>query len=193
VGALISAGRELAAEPRGSYTALIMRIPIVGAGIGGLTLGIALERAGHAATIVEKRAQFKDEGAGVVLGPNVMTAVRLLDLTADIRAVGRELTGMNISDARGKVLGHSTYRVTKLPELWAPGKRVGVVPIGQGKTYAFFTIKAPPRAAPPFSMLEEFGRCWSDFGSPGAEAIAAVHDLRVLRRILTDMPGVPLA
>lgn len=250
-----------------------MRILIVGAGIGGLTLGIALERAGHAVTIVEKRAQFTDEGAGVVLGPNVMTALRLLDLTADIKAVGRALTGMNISDAHGKVLGHSSYRVTELPEpgvavhrsrlhevlrghfrgelrlgaavtrvvlgdspavvvdgqtlgcgllvgadgirspvrqamfpdfatrysgitcfrfvvdaqwtgeafeMWGPGKRVGVVPIGQGKTYAFLTVKAPPRAAPPFSTLEEFGRCWSDFGSPGAEAVAAVHDLRVL-------------
>jgi salicylate hydroxylase len=59
-----------------------MRVLIVGAGIGGLTLGIALERAGHAVTIVEKRAHFNEEGAGVVLGPNVMTAVRLLDLTA---------------------------------------------------------------------------------------------------------------
>jgi 2-polyprenyl-6-methoxyphenol hydroxylase-like FAD-dependent oxidoreductase len=250
-----------------------MRILIVGAGIGGLTLGIALERAGHAVTIVERRAHFKDEGAGVVLGPNVMTAVRLLDLTADIKAVGREVTAMNISDARGKVLGHSTYRVTNLPEpgvaihrsrlhevlrghfkgelalgatvtrvvlgdapavvvdgqtlasdllvgadgirspvrqamfpdfttrysgitcfrfvidaqwtdeafeMWGPGKRVGVVPIGQGKTYSFLAIKAPPRAAPPFSTLEEFGRCWGDFGSPGAEAIAAVRDLRTL-------------
>jgi 2-polyprenyl-6-methoxyphenol hydroxylase-like FAD-dependent oxidoreductase len=251
-----------------------MRVLIVGAGIGGLTLGIALERAGHAVKIVEKRAHFKEEGAGVVLGPNVMTALRLLDLTDDIKAVGRELTGMNISDARGKVLGHSTYRVAKLLpepgvavhrsrlhevlrghfkgelglgttvtrvvmgdapavaadgqtvacdllvgadgirspvrqtmfpdfttrysgvtcfrfvidsrwtdeafEMWGPGKRVGVVPIGQGKTYAFLAIKAPPHAPPPFSTLEEFCRCWSDFGSPGAEAIAAVHDLRTL-------------
>ncbi len=250
-----------------------MRTLIVGAGIGGLTLGIGLERAGHAVTIVEKRAHFEEEGAGVVLGPNVMTAVRLLDLTADIKAVGREVTGMNISDARGKVIGHSTYRVTKLPEpgvaihrsrlhevlrrhfkgelrlgasvtrvapgdapavvvdgqalscdllvgadgirspvrqalfpdfttrysgitcfrfvidgqwtdeafeMWGPGKRVGVVPIGQGKTYTFLVINAPPRAAPPFSTLEEFRRCWSDFASPGAEAVAAVHDLRML-------------
>jgi len=80
----------LAVEPRGSYTALIVRVLIVGAGIGGLTLGVALERAGHAVTIVEKRAHFQEEGAGVVLGPNVMTAVRLLDLTADIKAVGLE-------------------------------------------------------------------------------------------------------
>jgi 2-heptyl-3-hydroxy-4(1H)-quinolone synthase len=250
-----------------------MRVLIVGAGIGGLTLGIALERARHEVTIVEKRTLFKEEGAGVVLGPNVMTAVRCLDLTADIKGVGRELTGMNITDARGKVLGHSTYRATELPEpgvavhrsrlhevlrahfkgalrlgaavervtlgnapsvvvdgqplacdllvgadgirslvrqamfpdfstrysgitcfrfvvdaqwtgeafeMWGAGKRVGVVPIGQGKTYSFLAIKAPPRAAPPFSTLEEFRRYWSDFGSPGAEAIAAVHDLRLL-------------
>jgi len=57
---------------------------------------------------------------------------------------------------------------------------VGVVPIGQGRTYAFLAVKAPPHAAAPFATVEEFRQCWSDFASPGAEAIAAVHDLRML-------------
>src|SRR6185503_2626773 len=93
-----------------------MKVVIVGAGIGGLSSGIALGRAGHEVTILEKRAQFKEEGAGVVLGPNVMTAVRLLGLTADLKAVGKEVAGMNITNARGDVLGRSSYRVRGLPE-----------------------------------------------------------------------------
>src|SRR4051794_15840048 len=41
-------------------------------------------------------------------------------------------------------------------------------------------MNAPAHAAPPFSTLEDFRRHWSGFASPGAEAIAAVHDLGVL-------------
>src|SRR4051794_40682340 len=93
-----------------------MNVVIVGAGIGGLAAGIALTRAGHEVTILEKRARFEEVGAGVVLGPNVMTAVRLLGLTSDLRAVGKELSGMNITNARGDVLARSSYRVSSLPE-----------------------------------------------------------------------------
>ncbi len=250
-----------------------MKVVIVGAGIGGLSSGIALGRAGHEVTILEKRAHFKVEGAGVVLGPNVMTAVRLLGLTADLKDVGREVTGMNITNARGDVLGRSHYRVSGLPEpgvalhrsrlhevlrshfagelrfgtalerlafadrpelvvdgaplscdlligadgirsqvrqalfpafvtrysgvtcfrfvvdkqwtnevfeMWGPGKRVGVVPIGQGKTYVFLAMNARARASAPWTSLEEFRQRWSAFGSPGAEAIAAVTDFGML-------------
>lgn len=255
------------------YTADVMKVVIVGAGIGGLASGIALTRAGHAVTIVEKRAQFTEEGAGVVLGPNVMTAVRLLGLTSDLRAVGREVAGMNITNARGDVLARSSYRVSGLPEpgvalhrsrlhevlcahfeselrlattverlvfgdrpevvvngapitcdlligadgirsqvrqalypgfvtrysgvtcfrfvldaqwtdeafeMWGPGKRVGVVPIGQTKTYVFLAMHAPPRAPAPWATLHDFRQQWSAFGSPGAEAIAEVKDLGTL-------------
>lgn len=92
-----------------------MKIVIVGAGIGGLTLGLALRRHGHEVQILERRAEFSDEGAGVVLGPNVMAAVKLLDLDRPIQAAGRAVSFMNITDERGRVLARSSYRVSALP------------------------------------------------------------------------------
>lgn len=91
-----------------------MKIVIVGAGIGGLTLGVALRQRGHEVRILEKRAEFCDEGAGVVLGPNVLAAVRLLGLDSAIEAEGRVVPAMNIADQRGRVLARGTYRVTPL-------------------------------------------------------------------------------
>ncbi|HET9932537.1 MAG TPA: FAD-dependent monooxygenase, partial [Polyangiaceae bacterium] len=92
-----------------------MKIVIVGAGIGGLALGVALRLRGHEVQILERRADFSDEGAGVVLGPNVMAAVRLLGLDAAIAEQGRAVTAMNIADQHGRVLARSAYRVTALP------------------------------------------------------------------------------
>ena len=91
-----------------------MKIVVMGAGIGGLTLGVALRQRGHEVRILEKRAEFTDEGAGVVLGPNVLAAVRLLGLDSAIEAEGRVVPAMNIADERGRVLTRGTYRVTRL-------------------------------------------------------------------------------
>lgn len=48
---------------------------VAGGGIGGLALGIGLRRAGLAVTIVERTSQIADVGAGLVLGPNSITAL----------------------------------------------------------------------------------------------------------------------
>jgi 2-heptyl-3-hydroxy-4(1H)-quinolone synthase len=92
-----------------------MKVVIVGAGIGGLTLGVALRRRGHEVHIVEKRSEFSDEGAGVVLGPNVLAAARLLDLDGLIQAAGRAVQALNITDQYGRSLARSRYSVAELP------------------------------------------------------------------------------
>jgi 2-heptyl-3-hydroxy-4(1H)-quinolone synthase len=92
-----------------------MKIAIVGAGIGGLAAGVALRRRGHEIVILEKRSQFPDEGAGIVLGPNVMSALRFVGLADPILAEGRPVTGMNITNARGAVLARSTFEAAGLP------------------------------------------------------------------------------
>lgn len=92
-----------------------MKVAIMGAGIGGLTLGIALRRRGHEVVVLERREHFQEEGAGVVLGPNVMGAVRLLELDRVIQLAGSSVKGMNITDQSGRVLTRSGYGLAELP------------------------------------------------------------------------------
>jgi 2-heptyl-3-hydroxy-4(1H)-quinolone synthase len=258
-----------------------MKIAIMGAGIGGLTLSIALERRGHHVSLLEKRPHFAPEGAGVVLGPNVMSALRVLGLHEPILARGRVVTGMNITDQDGKLLARSRYDVAALPlpgvaihrtklheilrhsfggalrlgaqvtsiapgspptlvvedgeridcdlvvgadgirsqlrqllapdfetrysgytcfrfvvdqqwtdevfEMWGRGKRVGVVPLGEGQTYVFTTLNAAARAPRPFSSLNEFKALWPEHGPPACQAFDALSDLgAVLHNDLED-------
>jgi len=257
-----------------------MKVAVLGAGIGGLTLGVALRRRGHDVVLLERRDHFQEEGAGVVLGPNVMSAVALLGLDTPIESAGRPVTGMNITDQNGRALARSAYRLPELPrpgvaihrsrlhdilrarfdgelrlgakaselrlgqrpslvldgqelrcdlivgadgirsqargelapdfqtryagatcfrfvvdrqwtdevfEMWGAGKRVGVVPLGEGRTYVFLTLNAAPRAPAPFSTLAEFRALWAEFGGPAPAAFDALHDLsKVLHNDLED-------
>jgi 2-polyprenyl-6-methoxyphenol hydroxylase-like FAD-dependent oxidoreductase len=54
------------------------RILIVGAGIGGLSLAIALKQKGIKATIVERAPELKAVGAGIILGANAMAVLKQL-------------------------------------------------------------------------------------------------------------------
>lgn len=56
------------------------RIVIVGAGLGGLALAVALRRYGHAPRVVEQADRFARVGAGINVGPNATKALRGLGL-----------------------------------------------------------------------------------------------------------------
>ncbi|WP_338867798.1 FAD-dependent monooxygenase [Myxococcus stipitatus] len=92
-----------------------MKVLIVGGGIGGFALGAALSRRGVVADIVERRSSYGDEGAGIVLGPNVMAVMKGLDLHEDIITSGRQVAVARITDASGGVLQESAYAVPQLP------------------------------------------------------------------------------
>ncbi|MDT7743042.1 MAG: hypothetical protein QOE59_2120, partial [Actinomycetota bacterium] len=47
-----------------------MKVAVVGAGIGGLTLGIALQRAGIAVDLYERADELREVGAAVALSAN---------------------------------------------------------------------------------------------------------------------------
>jgi 2-polyprenyl-6-methoxyphenol hydroxylase-like FAD-dependent oxidoreductase len=92
-----------------------MRVIVVGGGIGGLSLAVALRRRGIGVVVLEKRRAFADEGAGIVLGPNVMSAVVPLGLDEALLAAGRPLAAMNITDSKGRVLARTAARVAEFP------------------------------------------------------------------------------
>ena len=77
---------------------------IVGGGIGGLTLAIALQKKGLKATVYEHAAQLKALGAGISLAANAMKAFAEIGIDHDILGSGRVLKKLLIKDERGKVL-----------------------------------------------------------------------------------------
>lgn len=56
-----------------------LHVAIVGGGLCGLALAIALERRSISFTIYEARPSFTELGAGINLGPNTLEALRLID------------------------------------------------------------------------------------------------------------------
>lgn len=81
-----------------------MKMLIVGGGIAGATLAVALRRAGLEATIVEARASHVDTGgAFLTLAPNGVNALRGLGL-GDVPAAagGFEVSGLDFFNARGR-------------------------------------------------------------------------------------------
>ena len=72
----------------------MIRIVIIGAGLGGLTLGIALRRFGFDVEICEQAAELVEAGAGLSLSQAVLSVFRWLDLDAEIARASAITAGM---------------------------------------------------------------------------------------------------
>lgn len=65
-----------------------LHIVLVGAGIGGLTAAIALQRAGFKVSLHEQADELGEVGAGLTLAKNANKAMRYLGLTEKLDAIG---------------------------------------------------------------------------------------------------------
>ena len=74
------------APPGGGSAAAPLRIVIVGAGIGGLALALALRRRGLTAAVFERAPTLRPAGAGIALGPNAMVLLDGLGVGARVAA-----------------------------------------------------------------------------------------------------------
>jgi 2-polyprenyl-6-methoxyphenol hydroxylase-like FAD-dependent oxidoreductase len=82
----------------------IMNIDIIGAGIGGLTTAIALEKKGIKTRIFEQAEQIKPVGAGIILANNAMQVYEKLGLRTIIEKNGNPISSMHITKANLKQL-----------------------------------------------------------------------------------------
>ena len=64
-----------------------MNIVIAGAGIGGLTAALCLQKSGHQVQLLEQAAAFTQVGAGIQCGANPLRVLDYLGLKAEIEAV----------------------------------------------------------------------------------------------------------
>ncbi|MGB3436117.1 FAD-dependent monooxygenase [Achromobacter sp.] len=82
-----------------------MEIGILGGGIAGLSVALALRKQGHKPRVYERRAGPATMGAGVTLWPNAGFVLEQLGLLQDIAAVGGRPVAMRRQDAAGNPLG----------------------------------------------------------------------------------------
>jgi salicylate hydroxylase len=87
-------------------------LAIVGGGIGGLTLALALERRGVACCVFEQSPDFAEEGVGLQLSPNATRLLRALGVGDAVRAIAVRPQAIELLD-------------------WSGGRRIFRAPLGE--------------------------------------------------------------
>ncbi len=80
------------------------RIAVIGAGIGGLTLAIALRRYGISVDIYEQTAELREVGAAVALSANATRFFQQFGLTPQLASRWFEVTALIFRDGRSGAL-----------------------------------------------------------------------------------------
>ncbi|MFD7455593.1 MULTISPECIES: FAD-dependent monooxygenase [unclassified Streptomyces] len=108
-------------------------IAVVGGGIGGLAAALAIARAGHEVTLVERAAQFGEIGAGLQLAPNASLALEELGVLAEVQSTavappqlvmmdaltGDQITAIDLRSTAYKERFKHPYLVTHRTDLHA--------------------------------------------------------------------------
>jgi 2-polyprenyl-6-methoxyphenol hydroxylase-like FAD-dependent oxidoreductase len=82
----------------------IHQYAIVGGGIGGLTLAVALQRKGFEVKVYENAPAWKPLGAGLALAGNAIKAFREIGIEKEILQLGKVIKKVYIKDASGRDL-----------------------------------------------------------------------------------------
>lgn len=87
------------------------RAIIIGAGIGGLTAAIALQRIGVDVTVLERAEKLQEVGSALPLWTNALRALQKLDLTEELEAIGIPVTAGSISTWQGDTLADMSTEI----------------------------------------------------------------------------------
>ncbi|MEM9540740.1 MAG: FAD-dependent urate hydroxylase HpxO [Cyanobacteria bacterium P01_E01_bin.42] len=83
-----------------------LKVIIIGAGIGGLTAGIALRQAGYEVEIHDKAKELRPAGAGISLWSNGVKVLNRLGLGEKIAQIGGRMDRMEYRDRADELLNH---------------------------------------------------------------------------------------
>ncbi|KAG9072966.1 hypothetical protein KI688_000747 [Linnemannia hyalina] len=75
-------------------------VMIVGAGLGGLTLAILLQRAGIEYQVFEKTPEIRPFGSAIALGPNILPLLTQLGLYEEFMAISKPVNHITIHKAQ---------------------------------------------------------------------------------------------
>jgi FAD-dependent urate hydroxylase len=78
-----------------------LKIVVIGAGIGGLTVGIALKQAGFEVEIYDRIKEMRPVGAGISLWSNGVKVLNYLGLGAQIAQIGGQMNRMEYRSKTG--------------------------------------------------------------------------------------------
>ena len=151
----------------GLFQAGGLRVAVIGGGIGGLTLGLALRVHGIAAEVFERAPQLAEVGAAISLTANSMRLLHRLGLGGDLESVSAEPTEVIF---RG----------------WRDERRIAAHPMGLGNAYCT-RFGAPFIGLHRATLQQLLSRAWSaDQLHLGQEAVRLVETPDALRVEFVD-------
>jgi len=93
----------------GKESMAMLRVAVIGGGIGGLSAAVALRAAGAHVEVFEQARQLSEVGAGLGIQQNGQRVLVRLGLGPEINRIGSRLKGFRVYSSDGSVLAEETY------------------------------------------------------------------------------------
>jgi 2-polyprenyl-6-methoxyphenol hydroxylase-like FAD-dependent oxidoreductase len=131
--------------------AQIERILIVGGGIAGLSLAIALHKQGFTTELVERSPSWPAVGAGIMLHANGVRVMRALGVGKAVEQAGTAVQRWGFFDQNGAMLCS-----TDLQQMWDPvGPCVGIARVRLQQALVAATAPVPTRLGTAVTSLNQ--------------------------------------